>query len=1007
MISPAHSDDFAIIKGLHIQRVAGPADRAFARSSAGVYSGKRLIRTLWNERPFNGVIDGRLWDGRDDDGKVAPSGNYVIKVMDASGVSYTWDGVIGNTSSLPHRWNPMDVVHGMAITSAGKIYVACGYSEARGSTYKTTVSNPQVPEFVLPVVFRQTGPISLFVATDDTRTYFAGGNLPRATSAVWALNVATDTIHTFASGLPYQAFPGGHRLSSAISLINGAGCRITGLAVQKSGDLLFVARSGLNSITVYNKVTGALVTTITSINSPTRMRCDAAGDLWIAYTSSGGAAVAKFAVDSQTGALSLVRGSQISGLFEPLALAITPDGGTLRIADGGNSQQIKSYATATSALTSTYGRASGYAVGPDVTFDKFWFHNPNGITLGVPSLGVYGGPMTFLEHQPDGKLWVGDSANCRSLLFTVSGARYAYHDQIAWIGAHYSVAIDRNNAARVCANWLEFEIDFSKQPGERGWWKLARNWGFGITSNYNDQNFRMLNLATLRNGRTYAQPRSYSAGNEIVELSPTGLRFTGVTGSLTTTALASDGSLRILATPAPGKPIVFQKRDLLGFDRAHNPLYGPLTTIASTPPTLPTDPTPRSITGDRAPWAASPDGVVVVYDSRKEFRGWHLGGIDIKSGQWRWRAMPSTPRNLFSTKTLSQWTGDGYFDTTSSSTAGNNVWVLGANVLAGYHGEGWGPAQVNKWYHFHADTGLLISNFGVVLEGDGESQPGMAGNASRGSVSMRNGVLYLCHNDESYGAGAHRWSISGLDSIAFHEVRVSWNARTYAAPARDANNLLEGLPYDASLVSGTAGWTRDPPVDTPGNAGVGPFWQVGTNHVLYRKADVPDLTARFNFVGNAHVEKLLPAGIGAEWEFSALLQSTQGDTGANLSALMGFAHLELLDATNRVIARWHAHDYTPSSLWGVYCNRTLIQAFGSTKAVTDVIKRPQQLTIRRTKAGAIFFRYGFYPEISAPLLDAAADGAAPSKIRLSFHRGVGGGYFRQITLREARFHTFR
>ena len=194
MIRTPNRDDLPVIKGLHIRPVANPIDRSFTRSSAGVYAGKRLIRTLWNERPFNGAIDERLWDGLDDEGRIAPSGDYIIKVMDASGVTYSWDGVIGNTSSLPHRWNPMDTIHDMVVTENGKIYVACGYSEARASTYKTTIANPQVPEFVLPVVFRQTGPISLHVATDDARTYFAGGNTADNTSAVWAVSVATDAM---------------------------------------------------------------------------------------------------------------------------------------------------------------------------------------------------------------------------------------------------------------------------------------------------------------------------------------------------------------------------------------------------------------------------------------------------------------------------------------------------------------------------------------------------------------------------------------------------------------------------------------------------------------------------------------------------------------------------------------------------------------------------------------------------------------------------------------------
>jgi hypothetical protein len=136
--------------------------------------------------------------------------------------------------------------------------------------------------------------------------------------------------------------------------------------------------------------------------------------------------------------------------------------------------------------------------------------------------------------------------------------------------------------------------------------------------------------------------------------------------------------------------------------------------------------------------------------------------------------------------------------------------------------------------------------------------------------------------------------------------------------------------------------------------------------------------------------------------FSALIQSTKGDTGANLNTLMGFAHLELLDLSERVIARWHAHEYGPTKLWGVYGNRTAIKSFEDTISVTDVIKQPQPLTIRREATGRILFRYANYDEISTEPLDILADSARPARIRLSFHRGLGGGYFRQISLLKAR-----
>ena len=56
--------------------------------------------------------------------------------------------------------------------------------------------------------------------------------------------------------------------------------RITGLAVQKTGNFLFVARAGLNQLIVSNKTTGALVQSIAMVR-PRSICVDAGNNLWV------------------------------------------------------------------------------------------------------------------------------------------------------------------------------------------------------------------------------------------------------------------------------------------------------------------------------------------------------------------------------------------------------------------------------------------------------------------------------------------------------------------------------------------------------------------------------------------------------------------------------------------------------------------------------------------------------------------------------------------------------
>lgn len=1132
-VRATHPDGWSVTKDISVTVLADPNRKTFSRSSVGVFQGQKLIRTIWNERPLiNTIINENLWDGLDDSGNVPPSGDYTIRVLDASGVSWEWLGIVGNNSPAPpaHRWAPMDTVFSMAITAAGKAYVAAGYDEGRVGSHAFYITDPLDPYEVLPTTFRVTGPVSLYTATDGTRAYFAGwGQIPNNTanrrSAVWGVNVADDTAYTFSSGASFQGFAGGQTIASAVSIITAEPlCTPTGLAVQTTGNLLVVTRAAMNRLDILNKLTGALIATDTSLTAPKAVRFDPLDEgLWIVHSTGGSPLLEKYTVDPGTGALTLVPGTTITGLLDPLAIAVTADGDTIRVADGGTSQQIKSFtlgadvlggdgafASATNwtlpsghtisggtlngdgtnasalinhtadsvagkrykvtytitrvagsmrvrvgtsgaalgasrsasgtytdylyaasandisvqafnfqgtvdnliiremyASMSTYGQATGYALGVDVTKDKLWFYNQNPITMGAgtgPNLGIYGGPMAMLEHQADGKLWVTDAGNRRVMRFSISGTAFTYDTEIAWLGTNYSAVMNLKDARQILLDWLEFEVDYTKDPTDPGWWTLVRNWHWNVPQKYNSGQLRHSRFSTLPNGRRYVQSRNLVEGGiELAELSPTGVRYTGATALLGPTGMAPDGDFRTVNSPNAGSPIVFKKRTLTGFNGSNNPIHAAEETVLTTPPVGANDTTPRSVTVDVATWEVTPGGVIPVWDPRYQFKGWHLSGVDSVTGEYRWKAMPTTPTN-FATG-FPVWPGDGFFSGTSVSSAGNQIYQSGEHILAGYHGEGAsGYAQVNKWFHF-LDCGLMVQNFGPILEGDGRQQIGMAGNAVRGGVTLMGDDLYLCHNDESYSGGIHVWKASGLDSLAFYEHNFTWDAASYTPVPPDQNNLLEGLPFNSSLTSGTAGWTRYPLTDDLTSSGVGPYWRVATNFVEYDRFRTPDLQAQHLVATDeGYIVRALPSGLGAQWTLSALVRLNRGDTGTSVATPWGYCYTEVLDASDRVIARWKAHDHPPSSLWGIYGNGQAIATFASLALLDAAINTTHvRLTIRTDASGNVLFKFGDYDEITTTPLNPSADWSAPAKFRVIFDiPTVGGGYSRRINFKELR-----
>jgi hypothetical protein len=723
------------------------------KTSAGVYSKDgTLLRTLWSGVTYNAGTHQFVWDGINDDGRLAANGGYVVKVL-SNNVKYKWEGVIGNTSdslsgsSVHHA---IERMYGMAI-SGNNAYFAVGYNEQSSSTFKFNIHNPQKKTVILG-----KGLSVKYVATDGITVYWAGNDAGVVNNwMVFGTKVANDSESGFTSGQP-AITKYGRKYKSVLDNINNDKSEISGLAVQKRGRYLFVAHKNLNELHVLDKTTGALLQK-QSFDTPLNITADDNGHVWLIYSKNGKRVIEKFAVESngKLNPLNVV----LPALVEPQALAVSPNGKKLLVADGGDSQQLKAFEVNSGAPLWTYGVAGGYATDPNVRNDKFYFNEAKG-------------PGTFIAFQPDGGFWVEDAGNSRAQHFT---ADRKFIDRIMYLQTSYSSFVDANDPSRVFSDYLEFKVDYSKPIGaNNGSWQLVRNWGHNITAEYDDKYNRLRGVTTLSNGKTYAllthRFRTFVSW-KLVELPKTGpLRITGVDIPMDNTQLYPDGSLYKVSTFRVGVPTVFTKRELLKFDLDGDPVWGPQNTIAQTQPAESTDPGYHGNNTLLKSGEITSSGVIALFDGTTA-NCWHLGGIKVGGDKLLWRAAMSTTKEYWG-----PFPSDGTFDIGNHTNyPGCIAMASGRSIFWGYHGEFWKNSEVNKWTQVY-DDGLFVGQFGVAgpEAGNVEATAEMAGNCFAASVvKLPNGDTYLYHNDESMHGGVHRWKISGLSTIKEQVIPIS------------------------------------------------------------------------------------------------------------------------------------------------------------------------------------------------------------------------------------------
>ncbi|CAN5431143.1 hypothetical protein BH11BAC3_BH11BAC3_06120 [soil metagenome] len=951
------------------------------RTSAGVFKDDSiLVRTLWNNVDYKAGTYSQTWDGKDDDGKsiINSSDVFSIKLM-SSNVNYQWQGVLGNTSkaqtgSSVHR-GYYRCMQGLVFTN-GYGYLCKGYAEGAPSLAKFLISDPQSKiDFIKD---RQPGDIN-YVATDDQKVYWgvfdASAN---SNSFVFATNVSDDSDFMFPKGQPYT-ISFGRTYARAISVVNQTNALITGLAVQKSGNFLFVTRADINQLQVLNKTTGELVKTL-SFSTPKSVCVDKSDNLWMV---TGINTVSKYTVNSD-GSLSSPTLS-LAGLLKPAAIQVNTDGSLISVADDSTSQQLKFFNNSNGSLTYTLGDNGGYFVDPDVTNNKFYFGD------------LRNNLKTFIAYQPDGSFWVGDPGNYRAQHYSPGRT---FIDRVQSLGATYNTGVDDNNITRIFSDNLEFAVDYSVQTlsGSKGW-TLVKNWGANIPAYpyHKDPMYQ----TTLSNGRTYGFIRNLYH-YEVVEYPKSGpMRFTNTKVIEPSKILCADGSLQDYTKI--GNTGILTKYPLIGFDGLNNPRWSTTGEVLASTPILSTG----SPTGSPKTEVLTSSNKVVHFNYKVYANnvgpiyssGYHLGITSRGGNSWLSQTEKSTFRN---------YTGDfpnsGYFDVGNlvNDYGGGNVNVIDRNIFTSYHGEFWKNGQTNMYNHYW-DNGLAVGQFGITRDKTvGESAAKMAGNALTPKVVKdANGDYYLYHGDESDHAGIHRWKITGLNTIK-EEVIPLAPPITYN-DGIDYVDLMKGLPADALMPNNVAGWSRNPTT----NSIVDKFSNAFSAFTGRLKVEPSSPDILLNFVKTSAEIYTVNRDLGSNnvtesWKISGEL--AYPGNAPNVNSITQY--FEVLDDQNKVLTRFYPElDISVSPMIStIFANKAILARDN------DITIRNEMNSLRPFEVkivnGTVTFTYSNYAPVTTAIYDAKGDWRKPTTLRVIFNSSTTkiAVYQTIIDLKDLKFY---
>jgi hypothetical protein len=294
------------------------------------------------------------------------------------------------------------------------------------------------------------------------------------------------------------------------------------------------------------------------------------------------------------------------------------------------------------------------------------------------------------------------------------------------------------------------------------------------------------------------------------------------------------------------------------------------------------------------------------------------------------------------------------------------------------------------------DNGLAVGQFGITgPEVKGlQSAAMMAGNAFSPALTKVGDNYYLYHNDEGQHAGAHRWRISGINTIKEQTAQMNISLDQ---PVLEGIDLMAGLPANSILTDGTQGWSRRSENEDYTDK-YRQYWSVKTSVKSYKSVDV---YIKFRQTEGVHtVSRDLGTNNNvASWKLSGRIMGE----GNYANHAGGGSFLEVLDSAGRVITRFYTQGSGSSSML-IYGNNRII-AEGEKTAVQLVTDRQQPISITFNSNGAAF-KFADYPSVTAPIFDVTANWKSPKTMRVYFwttKSGTNYNFDRIIDLDSMRF----
>jgi hypothetical protein len=197
---------------------------------------------------------------------------------------------------------------------------------------------------------------------------------------------------------------------------------------------------------------------------------------------------------------------------------------------------------------------------------------------------------------------------------------------------------------------------------------------------------------------------------------------------------------------------------------------------------------------------------------------------------------------------------------------------------------------------------------------------------------------------------------------------------------------MDGLPYNETLVNGTAGWTRNLP----------DYFNlyydqlvIATNRTTYKKTDRDILLLNYPSTGGKTV--WIKKSLGTN---SLTIWNITGEAAWIESSQNGDDWIDILDANERVIVRLNRVDTWPN---GSMKSNNVTIVSGSLDLLYPVFNKLQPFSFS-SSGNLITITYANYAPVIVPVFDPLADISKPTTLRIQTYSNNAAGHQMQLQI---------